>query len=371
MTDNQFADLPLTHLSTLLLAWYADHQRDLPWRHTRDPYHIWVAEVMLQQTQVATVIPYYERFLARFPTVRALAAASLDEVLKLWEGLGYYARARHLHAAARKVMSEFGGRFPLAMEELLSLPGVGRYTAGAILSIAGGQDVPAPDGNVRRVLSRVFAIKQDVTRGAESRRLWQLAASLLPPGRAGDFNQALMDLGATVCTPRAPSCGQCPLAEACRAHQLGREEAFPIRRPRRPVPHYKVAAGVVWNGKGRFLIAQRRPEGLLGGLWEFPGGKPEAGETLAQALRRELREELGIEVAVGAPLTVVQHAYTHFRITLHAFHCRLVAGEPRPLECADWCWITLGDVERFAFSAADHQVIAALRTSRGEIAPGH
>jgi A/G-specific adenine glycosylase len=354
-----------------LLAWYAEHRRDLPWRDSRDPYHIWVAEVMLQQTQVATVIPYYERFLARFPTVETLAAASLDEVLKLWEGLGYYARARHLHAAARKVASEFGGHFPLTLEELLSLPGVGRYTAGAILSIAGGQDVPALDGNVRRVFSRIFAIEEDVSRGAGERRLWQLAGSLLPPGRAGDFNQALMDLGATVCTPRAPSCGQCPLAEACQARQLGREEAFPIHRPRRPIPHYEVTAGVVWNGKGRFLIAQRQPEGLLGGLWEFPGGKLEAGETLAQALRRELVEELGIEVTVGALLTVVQHAYTHFRITLHAFHCQLVTGDPQPLECADWRWITLDDVERLAFSAADHQVIAALRTSSAEIAPGH
>jgi A/G-specific adenine glycosylase len=356
MDDAQPADL-----ASRLLPWYANHRRDLPWRRARDPYHTWVAEVMLQQTQVATVTPYYARFLARFPTVEALAAAPLDEVLKAWEGLGYYARARHLHAAARQVTTEFNGQMPDTMKGLLSLPGIGRYTAGAILSTAFGQDVPAIDGNVRRVLSRAFAVAEDVTRGAGQRRLWALAEELLPPGRAGDFNQALMDLGATVCTPRVPLCGQCPLAENCQAHRMGQEERFPVRRQRRAIPHYEVAAGVVWNGQGRFLIAQRPPDGMLGGLWEFPGGKRESGESLEDCLRRELSEELGVEVVVGAPLTVVQHAYTHFRITLHAFHCRVVAGQPRPLGCADWRWVSFDDLPRFAFSAADHQIIAALR----------
>lgn len=351
-----------THLTSRLLAWYADRGRDLPWRNTRNPYHIWIAEVMLQQTQVATVIPYYARFLASFPTVEALAAASLDAVLKQWEGLGYYARARHLHAAARKVVAEFDGQIPDTMEALLSLPGIGRYTAGAILSIANGQDVPAPDGNVRRVLSRVFAIGEDVSRGSGQRRLWQLAESLLPHGKAGDFNQALMDLGATICSPRAPLCEECPLAADCQAHCLGREEQFPVRSPRRSLPHYEVTAGVVWNDDGHFLIAQRPPIGLLGGLWEFPGGKRESGESLEDCLRRELAEELAIEVTVDAPLTVVQHAYTHFRITLYAFHCRLVGGQPRALGCTDWAWIRLDMVDRFAFPAADHKIITALHT---------
>ncbi len=362
MDDNQ-----LTTLTACLLAWYADQRRDLPWRQTRDPYHIWVAEVMLQQTQVATVMPYYACFLARFPTVTALAAASLDEVLKLWEGLGYYARARHLHAAARQVIAEHGGRVPDTSEELLSLPGVGRYTAGAILSIAYGQDVPALDGNVRRVLSRLFAIEEDVTRGAGRRRLQMLAEGLLLPGRAGDLNQALMDLGAMVCTPRAPQCAACPLAGDCRAHQMGQETRFPIRRPRRAVPHYEVAAGVVWRADGRFLVARRPLDGLLGGLWEFPGGKQQPGETLQGCLRRELAEELGIEVAVGELLTAVRHAYTHFRITLHAFHCRIVTGQPQALGCADWRWIDLDGVSELAFAAADHQVIAALRVTKIEV----
>jgi A/G-specific adenine glycosylase len=357
------ANAQSTELTSHLLAWYAHHRRDLPWRQTRDPYHIWVAEVMLQQTQVATVMPYYQRFLERFPTVEVLAAASLDDILKLWEGLGYYARARHLHAAARTVVSEFGGHIPDTREELLSLPGIGRYTAGALLSIAWNQDVPALDGNARRVLGRVSAIREDVTRGAGQHQLWNLAESLLPPGQAGDFNQALMDLGATICTPRAPLCEECPLSKECRAHRLGQEEQFPPRRPRRPLPHYEVAAGVIWDGAERFLIAQRLPKGLLGGLWEFPGGKREPSETLEECLQRELNEELAVNVTVGAPLTVVQHAYTHFRITMHAFHCRLVSGQPRALGCAEWNWITLDQVERFAFSAADHKIIAALRAS--------
>lgn len=352
-------------LTDNLLTWYGRVRRDLPWRRTRDPYHIWVAEVMLQQTQVATVIPYYERFLACFSTVEALAMASLDEVLKLWEGLGYYARARNLHAAARTVVAKYDGQVPDTMDDLLSLPGVGRYTAGAILSMAYGQDVPALDGNVRRVLSRLFAVKEDVTRGAGQRQLWALAEELLPPGQAGDLNQALMDLGATVCMPRTPLCGACPLADDCQAHRLGQEERFPVRRQRRPLPHYEVTAGVVWNGDGRFLIAQRPLDGMLGGLWEFPGGTREKGETLQDCLRRELVEELDIEVAIGDLLTVVQHAYTHFRITMHAFHCQLGASQPRALGCADWRWISLDDVPRFAFSAADHQIIAALRDPSG------
>jgi A/G-specific adenine glycosylase len=362
MTESHACDF-----STRLLAWYAENGRDLPWRRTRDPYRIWVAEVMLQQTQVTTVIPYYARFLTHFPTVRALAEAPLDDVLKVWEGLGYYARARHLHAAARQVLEDYGGQIPVTRDVLLSLPGIGRYTAGAVLSIAFGQDVPALDGNVRRVFSRLFAIDKDVTRGAGKRELEHLTVSMLPSGRAGDWNQALMDLGATVCTARAPLCEECPLSEQCEAHRLGREEDFPVARRRAPTPHYEVTAGVVWNGDGRFLIAQRPPDGLLGGLWEFPGGKRETDESLEDCLKRELTEELAIEVRVIAPLVVVQHAYTHFRITLHAFHCRWMEGEPQSLGCAAWTWITLEEVGHFAFSAADHKIIAALWNARASI----
>ncbi|MDI7277907.1 MAG: A/G-specific adenine glycosylase [Anaerolineae bacterium] len=352
-----------------LLAWFARERRDLPWRRTRDPYHIWVAEIMLVQTQVATVIPYHERFLARFPDVATLARAPLDEVLKAWEGLGYYARARNLHRAAREVLARHGGRIPSEPETLRSLPGVGDYVAGALLSIAFGQDEVALDGNVRRVLSRLFHVSGAPSSGAALAELRERARAILPRGRAGAFNQALMDLGAGICTPRRPRCAACPIEGHCQARQRGDQEELPSRRRRPRMPHFDVGAAVIWRG-GQVLIAQRPAEGLLGGLWEFPGGKRQPGETLPECLRREIREELGVEVEVGEPVASVEHAFTHFRITLHAFHCRLSQGEPQPIGCADWRWVELAELERFAFSAADCKVIAALRPSEGSLPGG-
>jgi A/G-specific adenine glycosylase len=347
-----------------LLEWFARTARDLPWRRERTPYRVWVAEVMLQQTRAETVVPYYERFLARFPTVEALAEAPLEQVLKVWEGLGYYARARNLHAAAQVVVGTHQARLPDTFDGLLALPGVGRYTAGAVASIAFGEDVPAVDGNVRRVLSRVFDVREDVTRSAVQRRLEKLAAELLPPGQAGVFNEALMELGATVCTPRAPGCANCPLRDLCRAFASGDPEALPVRRSRRPVPHYDVAAAVTTRADGRVLVAQRNAEDMLGGLWEFPGGKREDGETLPECLAREMREELDIEVEVGRPLIVVEHAYTHFRITLHAFECRVASGEPRCLDCAAFRWVIADDLEELPMSVADRKVAQALQTGQ-------
>ncbi len=343
-----------------LLAWAEAHRRDLPWRRDRTPYRVWVAEVMLQQTQTATVIPYFERFLARFPTVEALAAAPLDEVLKAWEGLGYYRRAHHLHAAAQEIVRRHGGRLPDTVEALMALPGIGRYTAGAIASLAFGRDVPVLDGNVRRVLCRLFAIADDPDRSATQRRLWALAESLLPPGRAGPFNEALMELGSLVCRPRRPACDRCPLRPFCQAHAQGIQETLPRRRRRPPLPHYQVTAAVIQDAAGRFLITRRPADAMLGGLWEFPGGKCLDGESLESCLRREIREELGVEIAVGERVTVVRHAYTHFRITLHAFRCRLVAGEPQTLGCEAWRWVTADELADYPFPAADHRIIAAL-----------
>jgi A/G-specific adenine glycosylase len=346
-----------------LLSWYRENQRELPWRQTRDPYAIWVSEIMLHQTQVTTALPYYRRFLARFPTVFDLAQALLEEVLKAWEGLGYYARARNMHCAAQSIVAEFGGRIPDGYDALRRLPGIGDYTAGAILSIAFGQDRAAVDGNVLRVLSRVLHVTTDIADPATKRQIETLAAHLLPPGEAGDFNQALMDLGATVCLPRRPRCLICPLPTVCAANQLGIQELLPVRAPKKPAPHYQVAAAVIWrNGQGgEFLIAQRLPKGLLGGLWEFPGGKQEAGESLPDCLKREIREELGFGIAVGDLLVVVEHAYTHFRITMHTFHCCPQEGEPQTIGVAAWRWIMLDQVGDFAFSAADHKIIAALK----------
>ncbi len=347
-------------IAEALLRWYETHRRDLPWRRRRDPYAIWIAEVMLQQTRVETVIPYYERFLARFPTLQDLAAAPLEEVLKAWEGLGYYARARHLHEAARRLMEERGGEFPRTLAEWRRLPGVGPYMAAAILSIAFGQDIVALDGNAIRVLARLFAFDQDPRRPAGRRQLQQRAERLLPSGQAGAFNQALMDLGATRCTPKSPRCPECPLRAFCAAFAQGNPEAFPIRAPRRTLPHYDVTAGVI-EADGRVLIAQRPLQGMLGGLWEFPGGKVEPGESLEECLQRELREELGIEVEVGEPLLTLRHTYTHMRITLHVFRCRIRSGTPQPIGCADMRWVPIAELDRYPFPRTDQQIVEWLR----------
>jgi A/G-specific adenine glycosylase len=359
--------LPDTHRSQLiaesLLNWWDANHADLPWRRSRDPYAIWVAEIMLQQTQIATVIPYYERWLARWPTVQALAAASLDEVLKMWEGLGYYGRARNLHAASQTVAHEYNGRIPDTVDGLLKLKGVGPYTAGAIASIAFGRRAPVLDGNVIRVLSRLADLPDDVTSAATRKRLWQMAGALVPAEWPGAFNQALMELGQTLCLPAVPHCHLCPLAAHCLAQQRGTQLERPVRPSRRPTPHYHVAAGVIWRDDGRFLITQRPHEGLLGGLWEFPGGKQEPAETLPETLRREIREELAIDIVVRQPLRPIKHAYTHFRITLHPFHATYRGGRLQHLGVAGHAWVLLDELDRYAFAVTDHKIIEQLITS--------
>ncbi|MGB9723782.1 MAG: A/G-specific adenine glycosylase [Chloroflexia bacterium] len=343
-----------------LLAWAEKALTPFPWRGERDPYRIWVSEVMLQQTRRETAIPYYRRFLERFPTVEALAASDLEEVLRVWEGLGYYARARALHAAARRVVEDFGGKFPESRRDLLSLPGIGPYTAGAILSLALGQDEPVLDGNVRRVLCRLAQVEEDPRRPSVERDLWATARALLVPGRAGRTNEALMELGATLCRPRRPRCSLCPLADLCRAHQAGVEETVPRRSPRHPLPYRQVTAAVI-EQEGRVLLAQRHPDDLLGGLWEFPGGTREEGETLEACLKREIAEELGLEIEVGPLLAVLPHAYTHFRLTLHVFLCRWVAGRPQALGCAGWRWVTLEEASELPMAVLDRRIVQILQ----------
>ena len=343
-----------------VLAWYAENKRDLPWRRdAHDPYRVWISETLLQQTQVATVIPYYERFLARFPNVRALASARLDDVLKTWEGAGYYARARNLHRAAKEIVARFDGKIPGTVEELLTLPGIGRYTAGAIASIAFHRDAPVLDGNVTRVLCRYFKITGDPKGAATQKKLWELVGTLLPQGRAGDFNQALMELGATVCAPRNPQCAVCPFKRGCLARRLNLQEKIPTKRKKKELPHHQVAVGIIWKGK-HILIAKRFARDLLGGLWEFPGGHRERRETLKRCVAREVREELGIEIAVKEEFTVVDHAYSHFKITMHAFQCHWLRGRPRAIGCAAWKWIAPRDLARYAFPAANRKIIEQL-----------
>ncbi|MCX6907673.1 MAG: A/G-specific adenine glycosylase, partial [Verrucomicrobia bacterium] len=259
-----------------LLRWFDRHARRLPWRSAaarRDPYRVWVSEIMLQQTQVATVIPYYRRWLRQFPNVRSLAGAKPAVVLKAWEGLGYYRRARNLHAAAREVVQRHGGRLPATRDELLALPGIGRYTTGAILSIAFGQPEPLVDGNVARVLARLFGIRQNVKSGAGQARLWSVADYLVPAKRPGAFNESLMELGATVCTSQNPRCDECPVRELCVALRRGWVERLPNTGKRPASRVVRQRALLIWRG-GRVLVRQRRADGLLGGFWEFPDAVP-------------------------------------------------------------------------------------------------
>jgi A/G-specific adenine glycosylase len=348
--------VPDAALREAILRWYTRSRRRLPWRDRPEPYAVWVAEVMLQQTQVATVVPYYERFLERFPTVEALAEASLDEVLKAWEGLGYYARARNLHRAARTLRDRCGGRLPRDPEALRRLPGIGEYIAAAIASIAFGRPVPVVDGNVVRWLSRLVALEDPVDRPPGRRRLKTLAEALLDRERPGDWNQASMELGALVCRPRDPRCGECPAARWCLAHRRGEPTAYPKRSPRRPIPTVEVAVAVI-RKEDRVLVTQRPPEGHLGGLWEFPGGRIEPGETPEEACRREVAEETGLEVAVRRPLARVRHAYSHFKVRLHIFECELLGGEVRLEGPVDYRWITREEAGEYAFPAADHRFL--------------
>ncbi|MEM7116436.1 MAG: A/G-specific adenine glycosylase [Chloroflexota bacterium] len=355
----------------LLLAWWDKGHEEMPWRETKDPYRIWVSEIMLQQTQVATVIPYYERWLERFPTVEALAEAPLDDVLKRWEGLGYYSRARNLHAAAKMVVEEMNGRLPQTAAELQKLKGIGPYTAGAIASIAFDEQAAILDGNVIRVLSRLTDLPDDTTKTATKKHLWQLAADVVPAKRPGDFNQSLMELGQKVCLPAKPMCLLCPLSAHCLARQRGTQLERPVRPPRKNTPHYDVAAGIIWQTEKQgaaetFLIAQRPLNGLLGGLWEFPGGKQEANETLPQTLAREIQEELDIHIDVCEFLTSIKHAYTHFRITLHTYHAVYRSGTIQHLGVANHAWVTLKDLDNYAFARTDQQIIAALKKQYSE-----
>lgn len=342
-----------------LIVWYEQSGRDLPWRHNCDPYKIWVSEVMLQQTQVKTVIPYYQRWLTQFPTIAALERADQQEVLKAWQGLGYYARVRNLHRAAQQIVQGYDGKFPRQLEQVLSLAGIGRTTAGGILSAAFDQPVPILDGNVKRTLARLVGLQVPPSKALK--QLWQLSEALLDPAQPRNFNQALMDLGATVCTPWSPACERCPWAFYCQAYALNLQSSLPMRQARLPLPHKLIGVAVIWNAQGQVLIDKRRQNGLLGGLWEFPGGKLEPGETVLDCIHREIKEELGIDIEVGDHLMTIDHAYTHFSVTLTVHHCRYLSGQPQPLACDEVRWVTLDEIDQYPFPKANSQIITALR----------
>ncbi len=312
----------------ILIDWYHQHRRDLPWRRSEDPYAIWISETMLQQTRVDSVIPYYERFLARFPDIDALACAEADDVLGLWAGLGYYSRARNLLKAARIVRDRHGGALPDSAEALRELPGIGRYTAGAVASIAFDRPEPAVDGNVARVLARLHEIREDPKTPQTQRRLWDEAAALARGANPGDLNQALMELGASVCTPKNPRCPECPLRRRCSARRAGDPESLPVKTRRAQPQRVAAVAGWVVR-RGRALAVRRPPRGLLGGLWELPGGALARAEAPETALLRALTERVGLAVPRAQHLGTVDHAFTHRRLQLHLFRCETPRGRVR------------------------------------------
>ena len=343
-----------------LLDWYRKNRRDLPWRETRDPYRIWVSEVMLQQTRVDTVVSYFQRFVKKFPDLPSLAQSDLQDVLKAWEGLGYYARARNLHRAAGIVAADYGGAVPRDPDIFVRLPGVGGYIRAAVASIAFGIPLAVVDGNVKRVLARWLRIDAPVNRSSSHRRFETAAQMLLDPRQPGNFNQAIMELGAIVCIPGGPDCAHCPVRSNCGAFKAKVVADYPVRIRSKPVPEYSIAVGVVCRDN-RVLITRRKNEGLLGGLWEFPGGKLRAGEDPSTACVREIKEEVNLHVEAREHLARVKHAYTHFKIVMDVYRCRYLAGRVRLKGPVDFRWISIDQIDRYPFPKANHKFFPQLR----------
>jgi A/G-specific adenine glycosylase len=347
-----------------LLSWFAEHQRDLPWRRTRDPYRIWLSEIMLQQTRVAAVIPYYERFLETFPNVRALARARTDRVLANWAGLGYYSRARNLQRAAKEIVSRHAGEFPRAYEAALALPGIGRYTAAAVLSIAYDAPYSVLDGNVARVLARIGAWRGDLRAPGMWRKLQATAQDLLAPNASGDWNQAMMELGATVCTPKSPRCGECPVEKWCRARKLGIEEELPPARKKRATVEVTLAAAVLLDPRGRTLLV-RQPDvdgALFSRMWQFPALEITGTDTVA-ALAGHLREKFGV-ASKGhlMPLATARHAVTFRKIRLKPYLVRVVRL-PRVLGARI---VALGQIRRLPISNATKKIASSAIAHTGK-----
>jgi A/G-specific adenine glycosylase len=343
-----------------LVRWFEREHRPMPWRSDPSPYKVWISEIMLQQTQVVTVIPYFDRFIRRFPDFSALAGAELQDVLKLWEGLGYYSRARNLHRAAHLIVEHHAGHPPRTADALSEFPGVGPYTAAAIASIAFGEAVPAVDGNVLRVCSRLWGLDIPLRDKALADEVRGRLDPLIMTVNPSHFNQAMMETGALVCRPRHPDCRYCLLAKQCLAFKTRRTDELPVVARTGKVPHYFVAVGVIWK-RGRILIARRSEERMLGGLWEFPGGKRKRGESLQQTAVREVREETGLEVRAGKPYATVKHAYSHFRITMTAFRCDWLSGRAYPRSAVQLKWISPAGLNDYPMPRANRRIVEIMR----------
>ncbi len=373
---NVLSAVDCTKIVQSLLQWFRVTNRDLPWRRTYNPYHVWISEIMLQQTQMDRGVAYFLRWIKRFSDIQAVAVAEEQEILKYWEGLGYYARARNLHKAAKIIVDEFGGEVPCEYQRLLTLPGIGPYTAAAIASVAGNFDVPVIDANVARVYARLFNIDAPVKEQKTQKRLSEIADNLLPKGQARAYNQALMDFGGLVCTPKKPHCIKCPVAVSCRALHAGTVAERPVLSPKKKIiTVHKVAGFIRW--KEKIFIQQRKASDVWGGLWEFPGGEIEAGEDGTEKdpgdqVVSEILQDTGLSVALVKPLAKIVHQYTHHKIMLHCFLCILEGEKIEPMlrSACNSQWIFAHELKQFAFPAGPRKLIEYIRARQPELFAG-
>jgi A/G-specific adenine glycosylase len=347
-----------------ILDWFQKNARNLPWRETYDPYHVWISEIMLQQTQMDRVVDYFYRWMTRFPDVKSITEASEDEVLKLWEGLGYYTRARNIMKCARILQTDFNGSLPADYDFLLSLPGIGKYTAGAIMSIAFNQDFPLVDANIERIFARLFNLAEPVKEKDIQSYIWQKAGELLPEGRARLFNQAMMELGALICIARNPRCKICPISSDCQAFGLGLVSERPVLKTPAKTIFIEMATGILQRD-GKIFIQKRKKRGVWANLWEFPGGRLEPGETPEMALVREYREETEFAVGNLTKIITVQHSYTVYRVTLHCYFCSLINNSFDPVlhGAQEYRWVTPEQLWNYPFPAGHRKLLQHLKSN--------
>ena len=339
--------------SQSLLSWYKKVNYSMPWRNKINPYKIWISEIMLQQTQVQTVKKYYISWMKKYPNVYELAHANIDDILKLWEGLGYYRRAYNILETAKIIVSSYEGELPSQYSELIKLKGIGDYTASAILSIAFNKNYPAIDGNLKRVLSRLYCINNTKT---FEKKIKNLVLKYMNDNSAGDINQAFMDLGREICTPKNPICNKCPLNYSCKALQLSKQDQFPIKSKKNKIkPTYNVAVGLIYK-KDKFIITKRKANVMLGGLWELPGGKKNNKESFEDCLHREIQEELNIKITINKKIGLVKHSYSHFSINLIGYLCSYLSGTPQAIVSDDIKWIKTSNIKNFAFPKSTNKL---------------
>ena len=339
-------------ISINLLDWYDANKKPMPWRDVDNIYYIWLSEIMLQQTQIKTVIPYYYKWLENFPTIQDVAMSKEEEILKIWEGLGYYSRALNFFHASKTIINKHNGVIPRSQDDFMKLKGVGKYIDAAVRSIGYNDVVPTIDGNVNRVVSRLLCLNNPPQK--EYNKIYNFLMNIINTDRPGDFNQALMDLGRDICKPKKPICNKCPISISCNAYNKKQISKYPVKIKPKKIPHYNIAVGVVWKDNN-ILIAKRKVGGLLGGLWEFPGGKLYKNESSAECVIREIYEETGVRVELKEFISTIKHKYSHFSISLDSFHCIYKNGDPKPKSATEIKWISPTEISKFPFPKANHK----------------